>query len=247
MSQMQIQPEQQAYSKNQQSSMQTGSSQTAGTGRQTGQSMGTGQQSIAGGGAGGQQATPTQQTGGSQQAEQLYPSSNFLSEDVRSNSVAVLNQCLADIEVMQSQLKAAHWNLKGPNFFQLHELFEDLYEEFAEMADDIAERATTLGGIARGTVRTTARTTRIPQFPPTLTDEGAILRQLAGSLSALDAELFQSVQTASDMGDIDTVDLLNEVSREVAEALWFVEAHLQGQQTTGGAGGPNQMQQMQSQ
>jgi starvation-inducible DNA-binding protein len=190
----------------------------------------------------------TQQAGTTaQQAEQLYPTSNFLSAEVRSTSIAVLNKCLADIEVMQSQLKAAHWNVKGPNFFQLHELFEDLYEEFAEIADDVAERATTLGGVARGTVPVAARTTTLPEFPPTLVEEQAVLQQLAGSLSTLDAELYRSIQTVSSADDIDTVDLLNEVSREVSKALWFVEAHLQGPPMAQGPGvqGQGQMQQMQ--
>jgi starvation-inducible DNA-binding protein len=77
-------------------------------------------------------------------------------------------------------------------------------------------------------VREAARETAIPRLPPDLVTGEALLEELAHSLSILDAELFRQMEAAEQQRDVDTADLLNEVSRDVSKALWFVEAHLQG-------------------
>jgi starvation-inducible DNA-binding protein len=126
------------------------------------------------------------------------------------------------------QLKDMHWNVKGVEFYQLHELFEDLAETFDPHIDAVAERASALGGQAFGTAHDVVQTSRIPQLPRGPTDGETLLDDLSYRLSRLDAELAHQIQTATQQGDLDTADLLNEVSRDVSKALWFVEAHLQG-------------------
>ena len=71
----------------------------------------------------------------------------------RAALVEILNQQLANVSDLQSQTKQAHWNVRGPEFYQLHKLFDDLAEPLAEHIDTLAERAVTLGGFALGTVR----------------------------------------------------------------------------------------------
>jgi starvation-inducible DNA-binding protein len=161
-------------------------------------------------------------------AGRLFPTWNYLPEGTRRTNVAVLNQCLADLVVVRGQVKTAHWNVKGPTFAQLHELFDEIAETLEPHIDEVAERATALGGLARGSVREAARETAIPPLPPNLVTGEALLEELADSLSILDAELFRQMEAAEQQRDLDTVDLLNEVSRDVSKALWFVEAHLQG-------------------
>ena len=51
-----------------------------------------------------------------------------------------LNQKLADIIDLQTQLKQAHWNVKGPHFIGLHELFDKIAEDLESYVDMIAER-----------------------------------------------------------------------------------------------------------
>jgi Ferritin-like domain len=60
--------------------------------------------------------------------------------------VELLNQQLADALDLALQAKQAHWNVKGPSFIALHELFDSVVEEIVEHADDLAERAVELGG-----------------------------------------------------------------------------------------------------
>jgi len=177
-----------------------------------------------------------QQRQPSQESQRLYPTQNYLDQQVRSTSIVALNQVLADITAVTMQAKTAHWNVRGPDFYQLHELFEDVVDALEPFVDDIAERATALGGQAHGTAPVVAQQAYVPQMPPTLSDEQALLETIATSLARFDATLYEQINAVSEQGDLDTADLLNEVSREVSKALWFVEAHLQGQGTTPGRG-----------
>lgn len=185
-------------------------------------------------GGGGSQA-PTAQVG------QQFPTRSYLPQNVRTTSIGLLNQALADLSAMTLQLKHAHWNVKGIEFYQLHELFEDLYETFESHIDTVAERASALGGRPMGTAPAVAQQTAIPELSHAAVDGQSLLRELADRLSVLDAELYQQIETADQQGDLDTADLLNEVSRDVTKAQWFVESHLQVPQ--GGATQPGMGQQ----
>jgi len=174
------------------------------------------------GGMGGQSRAPTAPV------DQLFPTRSYLPEQVRRSSIGVLNQCLADLSAVTMQLKSAHWNVKGQEFYQLHELFEDLIEEFDGYVDDVAERASALGGRPPGTAREVARQTTIPALPPHTVEGVALVGELVDRLAVLDANLYEQLETVTERNDLDTADLLNEISRVVAKSLWFLEAHLQG-------------------
>jgi len=161
------------------------------------------------------------------QTGQQFQTRSYLPENVRTTSIGMLNQCLADLSAITMQLKHAHWNVKGIEFYQLHELFEDLIETFEPHIDTVAERATALGGQALGTTFAVAQNTTIPQLSRGPVDGQTLLDEVAYRLSILDANLYQQIETASEQNDLDTADLLNEVSRDVSKALWFVESHLQ--------------------
>ena len=71
----------------------------------------------------------------------MFKTENDLTEAVRAKAVDLLNARLADAIDLQTQTKQAHWNVKGPNFIALHELFEKVNEDVEDYVDDIAERA----------------------------------------------------------------------------------------------------------
>ncbi|WP_276252269.1 DNA starvation/stationary phase protection protein Dps [Haloarcula rara] len=164
---------------------------------------------------------------------QQFPTRSYLPDEVRTTSIGLLNQALADLSAVTMQLKHAHWNVKGIEFYQLHELFEDLYESFEPHIDAVAERASALGGRPMGTAGAVAQQTTIPQLSHAGVDGQSMLREIADRLAVLDATLYQQIETADQQGDLDTADLLNEVSRDVTRAQWFVESHLQVPQSQG--------------
>src|SRR5215831_5918671 len=95
----------------------------------------------------------------------VYETENDLPKEARTELIGLLNQRLADIIDLQLQLKQAHWNVKGPHFIGLHELFDKIFEEIQEYVDLIAERLVQLGGIAEGTVRVASSRSRLDEYP----------------------------------------------------------------------------------
>jgi len=80
----------------------------------------------------------------------MFKTKNDLSEAIRVKAIELLNARLADAIDLQTQTKHAHWNVKGPNFIALHELFDKINEDVEDYVDEIAERAVQLGGVAEG-------------------------------------------------------------------------------------------------
>jgi starvation-inducible DNA-binding protein len=152
---------------------------------------------------------------------------NDLPADTRAKMIDLLNQQLADTFDLFSQTKQAHWNVKGPNFIALHELFDDLAEEVEDYVDLIAERATALGGTALGTARMAAAASKLPEFPTDTFESMAVVDLVAARYAALAASSRKAIDTADEIGDLDTADLFTEVSRGLDKSLWFLEAHLQ--------------------
>jgi starvation-inducible DNA-binding protein len=159
--------------------------------------------------------------------EKMFSTRNDLSGDVRGEMVALLNQQLADTFDLFSQTKQAHWNVKGAQFFPLHELFDKLAGELDGYADVIAERATALGGLALGTVRLSAANSRLLDYELDVTDSLPTVEALADRYAALAASMRQAIESAEKHGDAATADLFTELSRGLDKSLWFLEAHLQ--------------------
>jgi starvation-inducible DNA-binding protein len=144
---------------------------------------------------------------------------------LRDSMTALLNQQLADTLDLYTQVKQAHWNVKGPHFIMLHELFDKLAEDLEEPVDNIAERITALGGVARGTARDAAARSRLKELGRDFHDLN-IVAELADRYAALAATTRAAIDTAGQEGDADTADLFTGVSRGLDKALWFLESHL---------------------
>ena len=150
-----------------------------------------------------------------------------LPSDTREVMISLLNQQLADTFDLYSQTKQAHWNVKGAQFFQLHELFDKLAGTLEDFVDLIAERITAMGGAAMGTARMAANASRLPEYPVEVADSMPVVDALAKRYASLSATTRAAIDTAEQLGDMDTSDLFIDVSRELDKALWFLEAHLQ--------------------
>jgi starvation-inducible DNA-binding protein len=155
-----------------------------------------------------------------------FPTRIDLPGETRQSMIKLLNQQLADTFDLQSQIKQAHWNVKGPTFIALHEFFDKLAEEMADAVDLTAERVTTLGGTAMGTARMAAASSRLPEYPEAIAGKEH-LTALADRYAALAKSTRAAIDLADKAGDADTADLFTQVSRDLDKNLWFIEAHLQ--------------------
>lgn len=159
----------------------------------------------------------------------MFKTRNDLTEATRVKAVELLNARLADAIDLQTQTKQAHWNVKGPHFIGLHELFDKINEGVEDYVDDLAERAVQLGGVAEGTARAVAKRSSLPDYPAKVVDGRDHVEALSSALAAFGSAVRKVIDQANELGDLDTADLFTELSRGVEKWLWFVEAHLQAE------------------
>ena len=157
----------------------------------------------------------------------MYETENDISIERRTQLNALLNQRLASAVDLQMQMKQAHWNVKGPNFIGLHELFDKVAEAVENYVDEIAERIVQLGGVAEGTVRMAAARSRLTEYSPEISEGPAHVESVARALSTFGQEARNTINEADELEDADTADLFTEISRGIDKWLWFVEAHSQ--------------------
>ena len=159
----------------------------------------------------------------------MHPTRIDLSGKARARVVELLNARLADALDLQLQAKQAHWNVKGPNFIALHELFDKIAGEAGGHIDEMAERITALGGTAEGTVQAVGARSRLEPYPLGITDGRAHLKALANALARFGKGVRKAIDESAKAGDAGTSDLFTGVSRDTDKNLWFVEAHLQAE------------------
>jgi starvation-inducible DNA-binding protein len=156
----------------------------------------------------------------------MHQSPSPLAPKARAKIAETLNARLADGLDLHSQIKVAHWNIKGPPFAALHPLFETFAVGLANHNDSIAERAVTLGASAYGTVRHAAKTLTLADYPPDTIRHMDHVRLLDERIE--EYLRHQSRRVAEEKDDTDTVDLLTEIVTEFEKHAWFLRASLDG-------------------
>lgn len=155
---------------------------------------------------------------------ELFATRSTLDAAARGSITGLLNQQLADLLDLHSQLKNAHWNVRGPQFFSLHQLFDEAAGIVASPLDDLAERVTALGGRAEGAVSQAARASRLSDCGPTA--QGLdLVRDLADRVALCANAARADIERTAALGDPGTADLLTQLSRSLDKVLWFLEAH----------------------
>jgi starvation-inducible DNA-binding protein len=157
----------------------------------------------------------------------MYRTPSQLPEDARARIADTLNARLSDGLDLHSQLKVAHWNVKGPHFAALHPLFESFAVALAGFNDAIAERAVTLGARAYGTARHVARTSRLPDYPQDTSRDLEHVALLADRIERHLEGLRDSRVLAEKHGDPDTADLLTTALSDFEKNAWFLRASLE--------------------
>ncbi len=159
-----------------------------------------------------------------------FPTHIDLSAKTREPLIEMLNGHLAETFDLMSQVKQAHWNVKGKDFYQLHLLFDVIAGEMAEFVDLIAERCTQLGGYATGTVRMAAENSPLPEYPTEIVEGMDHVTALVERFGPYCGHIRQAIEDSDKLGDPTTSDMYTQISRKVDERLWFLEAHIQPQE-----------------
>jgi starvation-inducible DNA-binding protein len=156
-----------------------------------------------------------------------YATRNDLPDNARKAMIALLNARLIDAIDLRLAVKQAHWNVTGPTYIALHELFDEIQARIDTFVDDIAERSVALGGVVAGTSQAVAKGTKLTPYATEITDEKEHLKALAEHLGGFGKLARAAIDAADEAGDKDTADLFTGVSRQMDKDLWFIEAHLQ--------------------
>jgi len=156
----------------------------------------------------------------------MFDTRNDIPAATRKSVNELLNARLADAIDLGTQIKHAHWNVKGPSFIALHELFDEIAQTVADQIDTIAERVTALGGTARGTLVSVSRATSLKPYPEELSDGMDHVEALSAVVADFGRKVRAAIEESAKLGDADTSDLFTGVSRETDKNLWLLEAHL---------------------
>lgn len=152
---------------------------------------------------------------------------NILPTEQQAKMIELLNRRLADAIDLQLQSRQAYWNVKGPNFIALRELFDKVAEGVEEDANLIAGRIVQLGGIAEGTMHAVAMRSSLDGYLLATTDGNGHILALSSSLIAFGKVARYASEQATELKDTDTADLFTEIARGIDTWIWFVETSQQ--------------------
>ncbi len=150
---------------------------------------------------------------------------NTLPEEVRAQSIEVLNHHLAAAIDLHAQLKQAHWNVRGAGFMAIHELFDRVSENVEKYSDMLAERAGALGGTAQGRLTVVVERSFLVPYPLGLADVAEHVFAVGATLAAFGQSARDAIDPLDEAGDKAGADLMTEIVRGIDQDVWFVESH----------------------
>lgn len=140
-----------------------------------------------------------------------------------NKTIQELDVLLADFHVFYQNLRNYHWNVTGPQFFQLHELFEKLYDGVSEHIDNLAERILTLGGKPTHTLKgylAMATLKEDEETPAAVT----MVDRVAETMKALNQRMLEIAGHAADQRDPGTAMMLEDIVADYEKTLWMIRA-----------------------
>lgn len=152
-----------------------------------------------------------------------------LSEKQQNGVVKVLSVVLADAHILYLKLRKYHWNVHGPQFFQLHELFEQQYTALAATIDEIAERIVQYGAAAPGTMEEFLNDARLSEEPGIVPDTPKMVANIVSDHEAVIRALRDDIKkVGEDYDDVGAEDFLTQLLQDHQKFAWMARAMLQG-------------------
>jgi starvation-inducible DNA-binding protein len=137
----------------------------------------------------------------------------------------VLNQLLANYSVHYQKLRNYHWNVKGSDFFDLHERFEQQYNEARENIDEIAERIRVFGQIPFSTMKQYLDESEITETGSDLPSD-LMVREVLSDFRILLEHMYSVVDVAVDLGDSGTEEMVKGFIHAVEKHHWMLSAFM---------------------
>lgn len=153
-----------------------------------------------------------------------------LTEEQRQGVINLLNQDLADSYLLLVKTKKYHWDVVGPQFRSLHELWEEHYEELTENIDELAERIRALGGYPIGTMAGFLEIATLQEHSGDIPYATEMVARLVEDHEQIIRNLRQHVdQSGEEFHDQGTADFLTELMEEHEDMAWMLRSFIEGE------------------
>lgn len=137
-----------------------------------------------------------------------------------------LEKLLANSYALMAQTHLAHWNVEGPNFFQLHAAFQAQYEELFPAIDEIAERIRALDAMAPGGLAKLAKLSRVTEMPSEAAPAKDFVAHLIDCHEVLLQDALELRKACETAGDLETQDLAIRRIQVHQKTLWMLKSFL---------------------
>lgn len=138
----------------------------------------------------------------------------------------LLNKFLADLNVLYTKVRNAHWNVEGSDFHAQHVFFEGIYDGLAETIDEVAERVRSIGHYSIGSLKEFLELTQLSEDKPNKNDSKSYIKALVNDYESLIITLRKNIQIAEKHGDAATEDFFVEILGSFEKTAWMLRSHL---------------------
>ncbi|ARV61553.1 DNA starvation/stationary phase protection protein [Nostocales cyanobacterium HT-58-2] len=153
-----------------------------------------------------------------------------LTEEQRQGVINLLNQDLADLYVLLVKTKKFHWDVVGPQFRSLHELWEEHYETLTENIDSVAERVRALGGYPVGTLEGFLKIATLKEEAGSVPTATGMVARLVEDHEQVIRNLREHIdQSSENFHDEGTADFLTGLMEGHEEMAWMLRSFIEGQ------------------
>ncbi|MGC9525165.1 MAG: Dps family protein [Limnospira sp.] len=157
-----------------------------------------------------------------------------LTEEQRQGVIGLLNADLSDFYLLLLKTKKYHWDVVGPQFRTLHELWEEHYEALTINIDECAERVRMLGGYPIGTAQGFLNLATIREHPGDLPNAGEMVRRLVTDHEQIIRNLREHIDQCSEsFHDEGTADFLTGLMEQHEEMAWMLRSFTEGERVEG--------------
>ncbi|MDZ8104017.1 MAG: Dps family protein [Nostoc sp. DedQUE12a] len=153
-----------------------------------------------------------------------------LTQEQREGVINLLNQDLADAYLLLVKTKKYHWDVVGPQFRSLHQLWEEHYEKLTVNIDALAERVRALGGYPVGSMEGFLKIATLKEHAGSVPSATGMVANLVQDHEQVIRNLRDHVdQSGEQFHDQGTADFLTGLMEEHEEMAWMLRSFIEGQ------------------
>jgi starvation-inducible DNA-binding protein len=153
-----------------------------------------------------------------------------LSEEQRAGVIDLLNHDLSDAYLLLIKTKKYHWDVVGPQFRSLHQLWEEHYQTLTESIDAMAERVRALGGYPIGTAEGFLKYASIREHAGDIPTATEMVANLVADHEQIIRNFRQHIDQCQDnFHDAGTADFLTGLMEQHEEMAWMLRSFIEGE------------------